>query len=1124
MMELLAKQTVVQRSIERALENFKKLGKANLTAAKIRSRLASLQDNWSQFQAAHVQLLQAVPEKDRAAMAYFRDRHFDAPEDVYQSTRDFMTDCLEELKPVVSHNTSPAFNSTRLPSELPDVALSHMPPIRLPPFDGTYSEWENFRDRFSALVIRNQSLGDFARMHYLVSSLQGRALDCVTNIPIIADNFQVAWSGLTSRFENKRRLIASHFLILLGLSALQRESAVELQALCDKVRIAVASLASLGRSPSDLWSDFLVHLLSHNLDPVSRKAWNLKVSDAADPPLYDDLLRFLVSRCRGLEEYASSPTVKSSRSTGSSRIHVATASASVLSCPMCKARHYLTACPRFIAMNPRLRMETAKRLKRCLNCLSAVHLLPECKSQYSCRTCHKRHHSILHVNSDSVSDQAVIARSDPASCNAPVQVNSLVASTISRVRTQVLLATARVKIAASSGRAINIRALLDQDSEATFISEALAQALRAKRIRMPLTISAVGGAQIGHVRQASTITVSPVEQDSPSFTTTALILSTLTAYAPKRMSCLADLAHLSHLSWADADPTSSDPIHMIIGADLYSELLLDGVQKGSSGQPIAQNTVLGWIISGALAAPSAPPDPIYITVHHCSPLSELQEAISQFWEVEELPSSRFSTPHEEQCEAHFIATHSRTPGGQYVVRLPFITDPPVNLGQSRVIAEKQLQHLSRRLNTQPALRHDYFQFMEEYERLNHVRADPEPADIRQRVYIPHHPVFKADSTTTHLRVVFNASSGTSNGASLNDVLHSGSKLQSELPAILLQWRQFRFVYAAHIAKMYRQILIDERDLDYQRILWQPAHSASVCEYQLRTVTYGMKCSPFLALRVLQCLADDEGHRFPLAAPILRKQTYVDDVLFGDHDIHALKRKRDDLVSLLRGGHFELRKWSSNSSALLDDIDPCDHGLACDKSISTDDIVTILGIVWNPALDAFRFRVALEGSVPKSKRTILSVIARFYDPLGWTTPVTVAAKIFMQTLWRLQIEWDKPLPSHIMARWQPIYAHLEHLNNFQIPRWTGVHSEALIELHGFADASTLAYAAAVYIRVKSSDGRVNVVLLAGKSKVAPIKPLTVPRLELCAAVLLSRLVVFICTTLELSMLARAGRIL
>ncbi|XP_032684156.1 uncharacterized protein LOC116850231 [Odontomachus brunneus] len=209
------------------------------------------------------------------------------------------------------------------------------------------------------------------------------------------------------------------------------------------------------------------------------------------------------------------------------------------------------------------------------------------------------------------------------------------------------------------------------------------------------------------------------------------------------------------------------------------------------------------------------------------------------------------------------------------------------------------------------------------------------------------------SITTHLCVVFNASSVTSNGSNINNHLVIGPKLQTELPAVILHWRQFRFVYAADIAKMYRQILVDSCDIYYQRIFWKESLSESAKDYQLLTVTCGMACAPFLTLRVLRQLTDDEGSRFPLAVPVVKDHTYVDDVLFGHDDPDILREIRDQVVALLRRGGYELRKWTSNSSALLSDINAADHGVACSKSLSTAERLNILGLGWIPLRDKSR---------------------------------------------------------------------------------------------------------------------------------------------------------------------------
>lgn len=484
--------------------------------------------------------------------------------------------------------------------------------------------------------------------------------------------------------------------------------------------------------------------------------------------------------------------------------------------------------------------------------------------------------------------------------------------------------------------------------------------------------------------------------------------------------------------------------------------------------------------------------------------------------MEEIPRKVLVTPLDEQCENHFRSTHSRCPDGRYIVRLPFKEGPPIDIGETRHIAEKMLASLHRRFHKYPEQKPEYSDFLQTYETLGHmqeVSGSPHPSC--QQVYLPHHPVLRESSATTHLRVVFNASSISTNGSSLNDHLLVGPKLQTEQPAVLLQWRQWKYVYTADIAKMYRQIQVDPRDLSYQRILWSRDPSDPPREYQLLTVTYGTASAPYLALRVLKQLVMDEGADFPLAVPVLKNNIYVDDVLFGGDSVSVLRQTREQLDALLKRGGFELRKWASNSSALLADIAAENHGLACSKSLQTDEKLKILGISWNPSLDMFQFQVTLSSRVPQTKRAVLSAIAKVFDPLGWATPVTVALKILMQELWRAKIGWDDALPPDLMRKWSHCYGKLSHLNGLRLSRWTRYAlASARAELHGFCDASTVAYGAVVYVKVTSASGEVTVSLLAGKSKVAPITPMSVPRLELCATVLLARLMEFVSESLGL----------
>nr|XP_012219380.1 PREDICTED: uncharacterized protein LOC105670437 [Linepithema humile] len=1122
MAEILTKQRQVLRSLDRSLDNFKKIGKGNLSAARVRNRISALKDCWAEIQAGHLELVTRLTKQEQAACSYFSENLYDHAEDTYHATSDFMAECLEELEPPVSPNQS-IINSSVHHGYTSSVALQHLPPIKLPPFDGKFEEWESFRDRFTALIIDNHDLTNFTRMHYLTSSLRGHALDCVKCLAVTENNFTVAWNLLKSRYGSARRLLNVHLSTLLNLSSVTRESVSDLQSLRDRVGVAVAALKNLKRSPEQLWNDMLVCIVSQRLDPVTRKAWNLKFC-TEDLPSFEDLKTFLDTRIRALEDLKL-PAVNADKATKASSAKINSANATTAlhaPCSLCNANHNLQSCSTFINKNPSERREIVKAENRCTNCLSKRHNYYACTSKFTCRHCKRKHHSMLHESSDSSSKSAEsAAQQQPASSaeTAVSEVKSLFVSTKKQTRSTILLATAWLNVAAPSGRTICVRALLDQGSEMTFITERLAQQLKLKRIRMPISISAIGGVSAGTHRHTAQILISPRNALTPVFSTTALILKTLTAYSPPRAAQNSVSIPFKNLTLADDNPFSSHPIDILIGADLYGETLLDGIQKSTSGEPVAQNTAFGWIISGPIVLSNSPMNTssvnttcqkaLKVNANHCCNSDSLEYELRKFWEIEEMPHKKILSPEDERCETHFRNTHSRDSTGRYVVRLPFKHGPPIDIGDSRAIAEKSLRNLIRRLDAHPAQAREYSDFLSEYELLGHMQVAPKSFSHKgQCIYIPHHSVIRDSSTTTRLRVVFDASRATSNGSSLNDHLLAGPKLQSELPAVIMQWRQFKYVFTADITKMYRQIRVDPRDMDYQRILWQSA-SAHVTEFQLLTVTYGTACAPFLALRVLKQLVQDEGQKFPLAVPVLTNQTYVDDVLFGEHDVTRIRQVREQLIRLLRCGGFELRKWASNSQDLLAEINPEDHGLACTKPLDESETLKVLGVGWNPVLDVFQFQSTLKDHPPDTKRSILAIIAKIFDPLGWVTPATIIAKVFMQTLWRLKLEWDQKIPPSQLTTWHQIHSNLRLLNEFRVPRWTGCGPHVVKqELHGFADASLVAYAAVVYLKVTSSDGNSTISLIAGKSRVAPLKPLSIPRLELSAAVLLSRLMKFV----------------
>ncbi|XP_071653530.1 uncharacterized protein [Temnothorax longispinosus] len=324
----------------------------------------------------------------------------------------------------------------------------------------------------------------------------------------------------------------------------------------------------------------------------------------------------------------------------------------------------------------------------------------------------------------------------------------------------------------------------------------------------------------------------------------------------------------------------------------------------------------------------------------------------------------------------------------------------------------------------------YRQFMREYEELKHMElAFVSPVnDIK--CYLPHHGVIRESSTSTKLRVVFNGSQQTTSDESLNHHLLVGANLLPALTDILMRWRWHRYAFVTDIEKMYRQILIHPDDQKYQCIIWHCTLLAFVCVYLLLTVTYGLACAPFLAIRTLEQLTNDEQSRYPRGAITLLEDTYVDDAVLGANTLSDTIAKQTELRELCTAGGFPLLKWAAN----------------CEK------------------------------------------------------------------LQRL--DWDDPLPAADAHCWKLFLEELPLLSRLRVNRWLSSGNEdAQVELHGFADASERGYAAAVYLRI-TRNGTVAFHLLAAKSKVAPVKQVSLPQLELTAAALLTSLTCHTRSTLVL----------
>ncbi|GFV12282.1 integrase catalytic domain-containing protein [Trichonephila clavipes] len=365
-------------------------------------------------------------------------------------------------------------------------------------------------------------------------------------------------------------------------------------------------------------------------------------------------------------------------------------------------------------------------------------------------------------------------------------------------------------------------------------------------------------------------------------------------------------------------------------------------------------------------------------------------------------------------------------------------------------------------------------------------------------FLPHHGVLRAGNRSRPLRVVFKGSQKTDLDISLNDVLYKGGVIQDDLFSIMLRARKHACFFSCDISHMFRQIEIHPHQRHFQKILWKKGLNEPVQIFKLKTVTYGTTSACYLSTRVLKQLSLDERENFPKAADIVQHDVYLDDILSGCSSLNELESLKTELTQLFKSAEMSLHKWCfSHSTNNFPD-------LHFDQS-SEESITKTLGVLWNSSSDTFCFKVSPLTNHIFTKRDVLSQIARIFDPLGLLGPVISKAKFFMQQLWLLKLEWHEKLPVPVAAEWDSFMQSLPVLERLKIPRFVLSENLESIILYGFSDASEKGFGAVIYVSVIKNNGDRRSQLLCSKSRVVPLKALTIPRLELSACLLLSKLI-------------------
>ncbi|XP_063618730.1 uncharacterized protein LOC134791611 [Cydia splendana] len=677
-----------------------------------------------------------------------------------------------------------------------------------------------------------------------------------------------------------------------------------------------------------------------------------------------------------------------------------------------------------------------------------------------------------------------------------------------------LLSTAQINVTNHQGREFILRALLDPCSQESFLNESAAQTMGLKRKRVNGNVSGLDQMSTP-IRFAADIQISSRHNPEKKMSITSYIVKRVTNIMPSEKLTIDNWVHLRDLQLADPTYHQPSSIDILLGVEVYNEMIQPGLIKGVPGSPIALQTHLGWIISGKVRVGTEQEreEKPFISMHLNV---ELNHMLKRFWELETIDEEKHKLTAEEiKVEEIYEKTTTRDDDGRYIVDLPMRHDPPVLPSNSREIALKRWKSTENRLKSKPHLLEEYNKVLEEYMTLNHMKKI-ENIDEENGVWLPQFAVIKMERETSKLRIVYDASCKGSNGISLNDELLIGPPLLEDLRAILIRWRTYKIAFVADVEKMYRQIRVKDQHTNYQRIVWRPDPKGPIEDFKLLTVTFGTSCAPYLAIKTLRQTAKDEGADYPKAQKMILRDFYMDDLLSGtDEEKEAIEIQKQ-VTQILSSGGFPLKKWCSNSEEFMTALDKQEKREETQTvEIKRKESVKTLGITWEVKKDKLLIPNHIKDveDTPMTKRSVLSEIASIFDPMGWIAPSVILAKIFMQVLWKKGISWDEELPAELQKEWLQYKRELPALKEVSLDRWMHTTSKSTLELHGYADASALAYAAVIYSRVINEEGEIRVSLVTAKTKVSPIRKVSLPRLELLAATLLSKLLKQVADTLE-----------
>ena len=966
-------------------------------------------------------------------------------------------------------HTVPSPHTPHNAQTTPNSGKVRLPKVLMPTFSGTSSsEYSTFIQKFNSLIHRDDSLDDVEKLMYLQSGCLDEAKKIADGYAVTAANYQQLRDALHQMFGRKRMVIQSYMESIIDLPNVSK---IGLKSFLNSLETAVRSVREYGVDQEQI-AVVIIPLIERKLTEDHFKKWKEVISDDEDFSL-EKLIKFLHERvlCQPADSVPkqSHPTVQSVKpKPPQTTAFLATqSSTSWTYCGFCNTHTHETAnCRKFIRASPPKRVELVKASKLCFKCLGSTdgqHSGQNCSSP-GCEKCHSGGHNTMLCGG--------WIRKDAAQTEAKNVSINIVPSTTSKKLLKTFLVPAE-----GNAEHLELRAIIDSASDEAWVTADVVKNLGLKIVeRSKIAVACAFEGKYSEPKDLDVVDVPLITQHGEKFEVRALVHEGPIVVPVKEVDFdpTKVYPHLEGLQVADKYPRGKSQVDIVIGS-AYEEKIRTGKRIVGTFGCDAVETVFGWVLSGEL---DHVPDGEK-TFNRIG-TEVLDDTIRKFWEIEELQTVSKQSQVDAKTQQIFEETAKfDDEKQQYVVKVPY-DDKLVNLLPNEAKVRKMTERQEARLKGKPELENAVKDILSQQLEQGIIEKVPDDeVSERQKHMVPWHCVLRPGHPTTPIRVVYNFSNKDKNGLSLNDCQAKGPNLLPDSVGLLLKFRKNPIAFTVDVRKMFHQVRLDRSQIDLHRFI------AFGQLYRFLCLVFGEKSSPFCAMAVCKLHAKKVQEELPLACEVIRKLLYIDDPVCGADDVATSIETVRQLLTFFAQIHMQLHKLESNSKELLHHFEG--------KISVLDEKSDILGLSWDTSEDVLSVK-PVPTKIPQTKREVLAVISAVFDPLGFQSPLSAKGKFIMQSLWKDKQPWDAKIPQKYheeVIQWVEASRVI-----LDVPRYLGPIHKILI----FCDASEMACATVAYVMENGMRPR----LLVSKTRVRPLKVITLPRMELQAAVLGARL--------------------